>query len=347
MKASGRILEIITRGQHWRLNVKHKGRLTIIPGTIPIIVAGRVIGGIGHSGESAENDLKIAQAGLAAVYREDSFDVGVEPLLSRARMVAEEAMRIASSLGSPASIAVVDEWGELILLYRMDGAPYGTLELARDKAWTAATMMASGRMLEVITRGQGWRLNVKHKGRLTVIPGTIPVISHARVIGGVGHSGGSAEDDMKIAQAGWAAMYREDEFEVEVEERLARARKIALEAMKYIEEKALKPSSIAVVDEGGELVLLYRMDGAPYGTLELARDKAWTAAAFKTPSEEATSFTLGDHHSVNWNERFTPVPGGLPFTVDGKPSGALGICGNKPEEDKEIALAALKRAGLA
>lgn len=64
----------------------------------------------------------------------------------------------------PGSFAVVDEGGHLIALETRDGRLAATVDIAIDKAWTAATMKTSGRMLEVITRGQGWRLNVKHKG---------------------------------------------------------------------------------------------------------------------------------------------------------------------------------------
>jgi uncharacterized protein GlcG (DUF336 family) len=246
----------------------------------------------------------------------------------------------------PGSYAVVDEGGHVVAFERRDEAPAATADIAIDKAWTAATMKASGRILEVITRGQGWRLNVKHKGRLTVIPGAIPIIAHARILGGVGHSGGSAEDDLKIAQAGWAAIFREENFEVEVEEKLSRARNLAKQVMSLVKERGLKPVSIAVVDEWGELLLLYRMDGAPYGTLELARDKAWTAAAFRTFSERALDFYKGRPVPTNWNERLTPVPGGVAFSHNGSFAGALGVSGNDPEIDKDVAISAVKKAGL-
>jgi uncharacterized protein GlcG (DUF336 family) len=246
----------------------------------------------------------------------------------------------------PGSYAVVDEGGHVIAFERRDDAPAATADIAIDKAWTAATMKVSGRILEVITRGQGWRLNVKHKGRLTVIPGAIPIIAHSRVLGGVGHSGESAEGDLKIAQAGWAAIFREENFEVEVEEKLSRARLIAKEVMNIVKERALRPVSIAVVDEWGELLLLYRMDEAPYGTLELARDKAWTAAAFRTFSENASKFYGGHVSNVNWNERVTPIPGGVAFAVKGSFAGALGVSGNDPETDKEVAVEALKKLNI-
>ncbi len=246
----------------------------------------------------------------------------------------------------PGSYAVVDEGGHVVGFERRDDAPAATADIAIDKAWTAATMKASGRILEVITRGQGWRLNVKHKGRLTVIPGAVPIIVKARIIGGVGHSGGSAEDDLKIAQAGWASIFREEDFKESVEKKLSYARAIAEKVLTLIKEANLKPVSIAVVDEWGELLLLYRMDNAPYGTLELARDKAWTSAAFRTFSEKAEELYNKKAISVNWNERLTPVPGGVAFSINGEIEGAIGIAGNKPIDDREIALKSLEKLGI-
>ncbi len=243
----------------------------------------------------------------------------------------------------PGSYAVVDEGGHVIAFERRDGAPAATADIAIDKAWTAVTMKASGRILEVITRGQGWRLNVKHKGRLTIIPGAIPIIAHGRIIGGVGHSGGSAEDDLKIAQAGWAAIFREDDFESEVEERLSMARKLSKEIIKYVTDKSLRPVSVAIVDEWGEPLLLYRMDRAPFGTLELARDKAWTASAFRSFSENALVFYGEKVSTTNWNERVLPVPGGVALEYNKEFVGGIGIAGNEPEKDKEIIVEVIKK----
>lgn len=247
----------------------------------------------------------------------------------------------------PGSFAVVDEGGHLIALETRDGRLAATVDIAIDKAWTAATMKASGRLLEVISRGQGWRLNVKHKGRLTIIPGAIPVIYGRSVIGGIGHSGGSAEEDLLIAQAGLAALYDGDEippiYEGEKTNSLdiQYSRKIAYEGIKQIEAEGYS-SSIAIVDKWGELIALYRMDNAPAGTVELARDKAWTAAVFDIESDNVIVFgnkNLPSYgfNSVNWNERLTPIPGGIPIKMNGEIVGGLGISSSSPENDKKVA----------
>lgn len=99
-----------------------------------------------------------------------------------------------------------------------------------------------------------------------------------------------------------------------------------------------KLCSIAIVDDQGWLVALHRMDGAPIPTAEIARDKAWTAAAFGIPSAEVSQ--LGDpkvpgcgFNVQNWNERLTTIPGGTPILNEGRLIGAIGVCGKTPKED--------------
>jgi len=105
--------------------------------------------------------------------------------------------------------------------------------------------------------------------------------------------------------------------------------------------------SIAVVDDHGWLVALHRMDGAPIPTVEIARDKAWTAATFRIPSAEVSQ--LGDPKvpgygfSVqNWNERLSTIPGGMPILNEGRLIGAIGVCGETPKEDIILCRSILK-----
>lgn len=100
--------------------------------------------------------------------------------------------------------------------------------------------------------------------------------------------------------------------------------------------------SIAVVDSGGHLVALERMDGAGFATPEIAWGKAWTAAAFREPSGAtaerlggATAFTAAV--SVATHGRFTPRQGALPLS-DG---GAVGASGGTSAQDEDVV-----RAGI-
>ena len=108
-----------------------------------------------------------------------------------------------------------------------------------------------------------------------------------------------------------------------------------------------KLCSIAIVDDHGWLVALHRMDGAPIPTAEIARDKAWTAAAFRIPSAEVSQFgdpnVSGYGFNVqNWNERLTTIPGGMPILNEGRLIGAIGVCGETPKEDVTLCQNILK-----
>src|SRR4030043_702361 len=108
--------------------------------------------------------------------------------------------------------------------------------------------------------------------------------------------------------------------------------------------------SIAIVDDHGWLVALNRMDGAPIPTAEIARDKAWTAAAFRIPSAEV--FQFGDpnvsgygFNVQNWNERLTTIPGGMPILNEGRLIGAIGVCGETPKEDVTLCNRVIEETG--
>ena len=126
------------------------------------------------------------------------------------------------------------------------------------------------------------------------------------------------------------------------------AKRITREAVKRAKERGLL-CSIAVVDERGWLVALWRMDGAPMPTVEMARDKAWTAAAFRSPTSEIGRF--GDPsqpgYGLNphdWNDRLCPLPGGMPLWKDGLLLGAIGVAGGGIKEDEEICRYIIEKA---
>jgi uncharacterized protein GlcG (DUF336 family) len=279
-----------------------------------------------------------------------------------ARKGLEAAERLAGELiGWPCSIAVVDKAGAVIAAHRMHGAPPATFDIAVEKAWSAAVFLAPtlilGRMtdprtalapLDQLPLGHhGMGLQFKHKGRLTTIMGGIPIRDKdMKVIGGVGTSGTpSANDDNTVSQRCWSAMY--DAEDHDPRSGLGPWVEAAEKAMAGAEKAGLKVS-VCLSDPEGWPVVLYRMDGALYPTAELARDKAWTAAAFRMPSEEVVRFGSKDIPGLGipaggWNERVCPVAGGFPvMDGDGRPLGSVGICGGTPRQDARLARQAAK-----
>jgi glc operon protein GlcG len=107
--------------------------------------------------------------------------------------------------------------------------------------------------------------------------------------------------------------------------------------------------AFAVVDAGGHLVALHRMDGAPWIAPEVAMGKAWTAAAYGAPSA-AQGEKMRDLHafsaaiSAATGGRFTPQIGGLPVLDGDEVVGAMGASGGTGQQDEDAVRAALSSA---
>jgi glc operon protein GlcG len=105
--------------------------------------------------------------------------------------------------------------------------------------------------------------------------------------------------------------------------------------------------SFAVVDAGGHVVAIARMDGADWITPEVALGKAWTAAAYRSPSaaqgDKAKDLVaFAGAISVATRGLYTPQIGGLPLEIDGEPGGAMGASGGTGQEDEAVVRAAIE-----
>jgi glc operon protein GlcG len=105
--------------------------------------------------------------------------------------------------------------------------------------------------------------------------------------------------------------------------------------------------SFAVVDAGGHVVAIGRMDGADWITPEVALGKAWTAAAFRAPSDAQGQkakdlVAFAGAISAATHGRYTPQIGGLPIEIDGAPAGAMGASGATGQEDEAVVRAAIE-----
>ncbi len=103
----------------------------------------------------------------------------------------------------PSNIAVVDGGGGLLAHIRMDGAWLGSVDIAINKAWTARAFDASTEDLARLTQsGQpGFGLNTTNDSRVVIFGGGIPIKVDGMVVGAVGASGGSVEQDIAVARA--------------------------------------------------------------------------------------------------------------------------------------------------
>jgi glc operon protein GlcG len=94
---------------------------------------------------------------------------------------------------------------------------------------------------------------------------------------------------------------------------------------------------IAVVDDGGHLLLLERLDNTQVASVEVAIGNAHTAAIFRRPSKDFEDQIKNGRAASLVLPGATPLQGGIPIVVDGKVVGAIGVSGNTPQEDEDIA----------
>lgn len=94
---------------------------------------------------------------------------------------------------------------------------------------------------------------------------------------------------------------------------------------------------IAIVDDGGNLIVLHRLDDTQVASVEVAIGKAKTAAIFRRPSKVFEDQIRDGRVAALALPGATPLQGGIPIVVDGKVIGAVGVSGNSPQEDEEIA----------
>lgn len=127
--------------------------------------------------------------------------------LADARTVIVAAERRAIELGQPMNIAVADGGGNLVAHIRMDNAWIGSIDIAINKAFTARAFDISTRELARLSQagGQFFGIHASNHGRVMIFAGGVPLERGGKVVGAIGVSGGSGEQDESVAQAGAAA----------------------------------------------------------------------------------------------------------------------------------------------
>lgn len=120
------------------------------------------------------------------------------------------------------------------------------------------------------------------------------------------------------------------------------AKKIVSEAVKHAKANNAPGGSIAVVDNGGNLVYLERLDGTFAASSEVSIKKANTAALFKAPSSKLENSINGGRQALI-TVGHTFLQGGIPIMYNGQVIGAIGVSGaSSAQQDEEIAIAGSK-----
>jgi uncharacterized protein GlcG (DUF336 family) len=100
---------------------------------------------------------------------------------------------------------------------------------------------------------------------------------------------------------------------------------------------------ICILDSGGQLVAMQRLDGAQWGSIDVARDKAYSAVAFRRPTKafQDAIGQGGENLRLLKLSGASVLEGGIPIVVDGKIIGAVGVSGVTSQQDAQIANAGI------
>ncbi|HEV2742847.1 MAG TPA: heme-binding protein [Rubrobacter sp.] len=128
--------------------------------------------------------------------------------LEEAQRILSAAEEKARQMGQPMNIAVMDAGRNLVAFHRMDGAWVASTDIAIDKAFTSAGRGLTTRKIgEMAQPGQPlFGINTTNGGRIVIFAGGIPLMRDGEVIGAVGVSGGTVDEDEEVAEAGVAAL---------------------------------------------------------------------------------------------------------------------------------------------
>ena len=127
--------------------------------------------------------------------------------LNDARRIIAAAEKMATEIGQPMNIAVVDEGANLVAHVRMDGGWIGSIDISINKAYTSRAFEIATKDLAEHSQsgGQFFGIHVSNSGRIMIFAGGVPLRRDGKVVGAIGVSGGSGEQDHAVAEAGAAA----------------------------------------------------------------------------------------------------------------------------------------------
>jgi glc operon protein GlcG len=261
-------------------------------------------------------------------------DAGADTVLRAAEAFALER-------GRRVVIAVVDPWGELVALRRTIGAQAASSRVAVDKARTAAIFVRPSREME--EQVSGGRLGALALHGATCLTGGIPLVVDGEVVGAIGTSGETPDQDEAISIAGAAPAFSVAEQPALTYEGARRAAEAAAEEAG---RRGVAPV-ISAVDAGGALMFLVRPDAAQVASVEVTTDKARTAAIYRRPSRDFEEQAAEGRPSALHLARAVPLQGGIPLTHEGTVIGAIGVSGaTSADEDNELAMIGAAALGM-
>jgi uncharacterized protein GlcG (DUF336 family) len=127
--------------------------------------------------------------------------------LEDARRIISAAEKKAQEIGQPMNIAVADEGGNIVAHVRMDNAWIGSIDISMKKAYTSRAFDIETKDLAKHSQsgGQFFGIHASNDGKIMIFAGGVPLKRDGKVVGSIGVSGGSGDQDHAVAVAGAAA----------------------------------------------------------------------------------------------------------------------------------------------
>jgi glc operon protein GlcG len=246
--------------------------------------------------------------------------------------VMRAAEQTAQAKGYRVVIAVVDAWGHILQLQRTGGAQIASDQVAIDKARTAAIFVRPSREIE--EQVSGGRLGALALHGAAALTGGIPLRVDGEVVGAIGTSGETPDQDESVSIAGASAPFSTVEVPALTRDGAQRiAEAVGAEAA----ARGAAPV-VSVVDAGGALLYLWRPDAAQVASVAVTTDKARTAAIYRRPSRDFEEQATHGRPSALHLAGAVPLQGGMPILHRGRVVGAVGVSGgSSADEDQELA----------
>jgi glc operon protein GlcG len=106
----------------------------------------------------------------------------------------------------PVAIAVLDSGCNLVLLQKLDNTNHVSTQIAQDKAWTSCAYRVPTKAVQELLAKGGEGLRYLQLHRMTAVDGAVPIVNDGKLVGAIGVSGVTSEQDGQIARAGAEAL---------------------------------------------------------------------------------------------------------------------------------------------
>ncbi len=145
----------------------------------------------------------LATAGSAGAQAPPAYGAPIS--IEQAKKVMAGAEAEAKKNNWPVVIAILDSGGNLVMLQRLDNAQWGSIDIAKEKARSAVALRRPTKALQDLVAQGGANLRLLNIG-YSVLEGGIPIVVDGKIVGSVGVSGVTSQQDAQIGQAGIDAL---------------------------------------------------------------------------------------------------------------------------------------------